>query len=97
VTTFGIDPADILHVSAKSGVGVKQVLEAIIQRIPPPSADDSAPLRALLFDSLYVSSVYTGFLSDNAFNLHSYDRFRGVISLLSIQGGVLKKGKRRIM
>jgi translation factor GUF1, mitochondrial len=62
VTTFGIDPAEILHVSAKSGVGVKEVLQAIVHRIPPPSADDSAPLRALLFDSLYVGSVYTVYL-----------------------------------
>lgn len=68
MTTFGIDPAEILHVSAKSGVGVKEVLQAIVRRIPPPSADDSAPLRALLFDSLYVGSVYTGLLSDDAFN-----------------------------
>jgi translation elongation factor EF-4 len=68
VTTFGIDPAEILHVSAKSGIGVKEVLQAIVCRIPPPSSDDSAPLRALLFDSLYVGGVYTGFLSHNAFN-----------------------------
>jgi translation elongation factor EF-4 len=68
VTTFDIDPAEILHVSAKSGIGVKEVLRAIVHRIPPPSADDSAPLRALLFDSLYVDSVYTSLFADNAFN-----------------------------
>ncbi|OBZ75760.1 Translation factor GUF1, mitochondrial [Grifola frondosa] len=72
--TFGIDPADILQISAKTGQGVENVLKAIIERIPPPVEDASAPLKAVLFDS-------------------SYDRYRGVISLLSIQNGVLKKGE----
>lgn len=50
-TTFGIDPSDIIHISAKTGAGVEEVLEAIVQRIPPPSAKADAPLKALLFDS----------------------------------------------
>lgn len=53
-STFGIDPKEVLHVSAKTGLGVEGVLEAIVRSIPPPSADVSAPLRALLFDSLCV-------------------------------------------
>ncbi|KAF8197493.1 translation factor GUF1, mitochondrial [Pholiota molesta] len=55
--TFGIDPSEILCISAKTGKGVEAVLEAIIQRIPPP-----------------------------------YDKYRGVISLISIQDGILRKG-----
>lgn len=51
-STFGIDPSEILSVSAKTGKGVEAVLEAIIGRIPPPRARADAPLRAFLFDSL---------------------------------------------
>lgn len=50
-STFGIDPADILQISAKTGQGVEAVLEAIVERIPPPSASEEKPLKALLFDS----------------------------------------------
>jgi translation factor GUF1, mitochondrial len=52
--TFGIDPKDILSISAKTGKGVEQVLQAIIDRIPPPPNTENGPLKAFLFDSLYV-------------------------------------------
>ncbi|MEX2302245.1 MAG: translation elongation factor 4 [Bryobacterales bacterium] len=52
-TTIGLDASDALLVSAKSGLGVPEILEAIIRRIPPPQGDTEAPLRALLFDSWY--------------------------------------------
>jgi len=51
----GIDASESLHVSAKTGVGVREVLEAIIERIPPPEPEPNAPLRALIFDSWYDS------------------------------------------
>lgn len=51
-TTFGIDPSEILQISAKTGLGVEAVLEAIIKRIPAPQGDKEAPLKAFLFDSL---------------------------------------------
>ena len=50
-TTFGVEPADVLRVSAKSGLGVDAVLEAIVSRIPAPTGNLDVPLRALLFDS----------------------------------------------
>lgn len=50
--TFGIDPADVLHISAKTGKGVEAVLQAIIDRIPPPAGNPDGPLKAFLFDSL---------------------------------------------
>ncbi|KAJ7219510.1 P-loop containing nucleoside triphosphate hydrolase protein [Mycena pura] len=74
-STFGIDPEDIISISAKTGQGVSQVLQAIMDRIPPPRGTTERPLKAFLFDSLY-------------------DRYRGVISLVAIQDGVLKKGDR---
>ncbi len=53
VNLIGCDPADILHISAKTGAGVEEVLEAIVRRIPPPQGDLDGPPRALIFDSLY--------------------------------------------
>ena len=50
------EPAeDILKVSAKTGEGVDEMLEMVIDRVPPPSGDPDAPLRALIFDSIYDS------------------------------------------
>ncbi|KAJ4487702.1 P-loop containing nucleoside triphosphate hydrolase protein [Lentinula aciculospora] len=72
-STFGINPAEILSISAKTGKGVEAVLQAVIDRIPSPQSKSNAPAKAFLFDSLY-------------------DRYRGVISLVNIQDGILRKG-----
>jgi len=50
---IGAKPEEILRISAKEGTGVPEVLEAVVQRIPPPSGRPEAPLRALMFDSYY--------------------------------------------
>ncbi len=50
---IGCDPTDIFRISAKTGDGVAELLEAIIAKIPPPTGDPAAPLRALVFDSVY--------------------------------------------
>lgn len=50
--TFGIDPSEILQISAKTGKGVEGILKAVIERVPAPSGSTTAPLKAFLFDSL---------------------------------------------
>ena len=53
LATLGIDPDEILAVSGKTGQGVPEIFRAIIDRVPPPSGDPKAPLRALIFDSKF--------------------------------------------
>ena len=50
---IGTDPAEILRISAKEGSGVDRLLDAIVERVPAPSGNPTAPLRALIFDSYY--------------------------------------------
>src|SRR6187455_2147024 len=72
---IGIDASDAVMISAKTGVGVPHVLEAIVTRLPPPKGDRDATLKALLVDSWY-------------------DVYLGVVVLVRIIDGVLKKGSR---
>ncbi len=52
---IGIDPAECVLASAKTGLGTEDILEAVVERIKPPSGDQRLPLRALIFDSLFDS------------------------------------------
>ncbi|MBP6869951.1 translation elongation factor 4 [Candidatus Babeliales bacterium] len=70
---FDFDENDAILTSAKSGIGINDVLENIITRIPAPESDVTKPLKALLFDS-------------------RYDDYRGVICLIAVKDGVIKKG-----
>ncbi|CAN5308092.1 translation elongation factor 4 [soil metagenome] len=72
---IGIDASGAIPISAKTGVGVDEVLEAIVTRLPAPQGDRDAPLKALLVDSWY-------------------DTYLGVVVLVRIVDGVLKKGTR---
>ncbi len=53
IELIGCKREEILFCSAKQGIGIDEILEAIVQRIPPPKGDINSPLRALIFDSLY--------------------------------------------
>ncbi|MDC0329165.1 translation elongation factor 4, partial [bacterium] len=72
---IGIDASGAIFVSAKTGQGIHQTLEAIISMLPPPLGDSKAPLKAMLVDSWY-------------------DAYLGVIVLVRVIDGFLKKGDR---
>lgn len=55
---IGCKEADIILASAKNKIGIEEILEAIVKRVPPPSCDDEVPLRALIFDSIF--DIYRG-------------------------------------
>jgi GTP-binding protein LepA len=55
IDLIGCEPEDIIQTSAKTGLGIEELLEAIVKRIPPPESDETAPTRALIFDSIFDS------------------------------------------
>ncbi|MBO6003497.1 MAG: elongation factor 4 [Aeriscardovia sp.] len=58
---LGVSPEEVMEVSAKTGVGVKELLDAIVEKVPAPSGDPDAPTRALIFDSQY--DAYRGIIT----------------------------------
>jgi len=70
---IGLDASQAVLASAKSGIGIEDVLEAVVSRIPPPQGDRDAPLKAMLVDSWY-------------------DPYLGVVILVRVIDGVIKKG-----
>jgi len=59
---FGIEKEDVIMASAKEGIGMAEILDAIIKKVPPPTGSDDAPLQALIFDSRY--DVYRGVVAN---------------------------------
>ncbi|GGO28352.1 elongation factor 4 [Gemmobacter aquaticus] len=72
---IGIDASDAIPISAKTGLGIPDVLEAIVKRLPAPKGDRNAPLKAMLVDSWY-------------------DSYLGVVVMIRVIDGVIKKGDR---
>lgn len=55
VDLLGVNPDDVIYASGKEGIGVEEILNAIVTRVPPPKGDPEAPLQAMIFDSLFNS------------------------------------------
>ncbi|MEP3476372.1 MAG: translation elongation factor 4 [Hyphomicrobiales bacterium] len=72
---IGLDASDAVEISAKSGMGIDDVLEAIVERLPAPQGEIDAPLKAMLVDSWY-------------------DAYLGVVVLVRVIDGTLKKGQK---
>ena len=72
---IGLDASDAVEISAKTGLNIEGVLEALVTRLPAPKGDGNAPLKALLVDSWY-------------------DQYLGVVILVRIKDGRLKRGQR---
>lgn len=71
---IGLDASNAILASAKSGIGIEEILDAIVERIPAPKGDPNAPLKAMLVDSWY-------------------DPYLGVVILVRVIDGTLKKGQ----
>ena len=72
---IGIDATDAIHISAKTGFGIPEVLERIVTSLPAPDGDPDGPLKAMLVDSWY-------------------DPYLGVVVLIRVHDGILRKGDR---
>ena len=70
---IGLDASEAVEISAKTGLNIKAVLEALVEKLPPPVGDEKGPLKALLVDSWY-------------------DAYLGVIALIRVYDGTIKKG-----
>ena len=70
---IGLDASEAVEISAKTGLNIKAVLEALVEKLPPPAGDEEGPLKALLVDSWY-------------------DAYLGVIALIRVYDGTIKKG-----
>jgi len=74
-SAVGLDASDAVLISAKTGLNIEGVLEAVVHRLPPPTGDANAPLKALLVDSWY-------------------DQYLGVVVLVRIKDGRMKRGQK---
>ena len=72
---IGLDTSESVEISAKTGMGIEDVLEAIVTKLPPPKGDRDAPLKAMLVDSWY-------------------DSYLGVVVLIRVIDGSMKKGQK---
>ena len=75
---IGLDASDAIRISAKSGIGVPELLEDLVKKVPPPVGDPNGPLQALIIDSWF-------------------DPYLGVVSLIRIKNGVLRKGDKCVV
>jgi len=75
---LALEEDDIIQASAKLGIGTADILEAVVDRIPPPGGDAANPLQCLIFDS-------------------KFDTYRGVIILVRVMNGILRKGMKVLM
>ncbi len=98
--SLAIDPTDVLGCSGKTGIGVEELLEAIVDRVPPPTGDPDAPLQAMVFDSHYDefrgAITYVRLMNGKVRKGQKIRFLRGGTTIRSARAGAIRSASPRV-